>query len=279
MTQSNKNNEDREAQEDDLQSEEELGHDLEDGDNGGNSNHIIMKRDGKASSSNETLDPTSRTTTSTSDDNNNDGSSSMIAADSVGQVLKSPFVLIQLAINGILGFLGPLATFYLLFGFLSQGPYDWYGPQLLGVVLGSLVGSPILIFALMPVGLPEAVEKGWFPKIAKDKLQPTWLQWFIDWKWATARNIAWTLVVAIILVPISLLIARYGLGPTLTTWQLIWFNVVYEVVLAVPVVVLGLIGYSVHVDAICDPMSQHPNPFKRLIRRVGASLKMSVCPS
>jgi hypothetical protein len=202
-------------------------------------------------------------------------STSIVIAENLTEVLCSKFVLFQLFFNIVASFIGPLGTFFLLFGYLSEGPYEWYSGPLIGVVVGSLAGSPVLIFALMPVALPEAVEKGWFPKLSIEKCPKLP---FLEWQWATARNMAWTMVIGIILVPIALLIAALGLGPTLSTWQLIWFNVIYEVVLTIPVVCLGLLGYAVHLDAILERMSKNPNACRRLMKRVLSSLKMTVCP-
>uniref|UniRef100_A0A7S3P496 Uncharacterized protein n=1 Tax=Amphora coffeiformis TaxID=265554 RepID=A0A7S3P496_9STRA len=222
--------------------------------------------------------------------------------ETIGQVWTSKFVLGQLLFNVLASFVGPLGTFYLLFGHLSQGPYEWYSGPLLGVVAGSLAGSPLLIFALMPVGLPEAVEYGWFPRITEKSLQleaekqsSWWLLWWLSggsspsmmlsilkWKWSTQRNVAMGLVVGIFLVPLALLIARFAFGPTLSMWSLIWFNVVYEVVLCVPVLLLGLLGYALeaNLDATLDRMEDqhHPNSVVRLLRRTCASLRMTFSP-
>ena len=94
----------------------------------------------------------------------------VVYAESLGQVLTSKFVVGQLIFNILASFVGPLGTFYFLFGYLSEGPYDWYSGAFVGVVLGSLAGSPLLIFALMPVGIPEAVEYGWFPRLTEKTL-------------------------------------------------------------------------------------------------------------
>ena len=55
--------------------------------------------------------------------------------------------------------------FALLFAVLKQGPYESDGPELVGVGWGSLIMSPLLIFMMMPVAMPEAVEAGWFKPI------------------------------------------------------------------------------------------------------------------
>jgi len=222
---------------------------------------------------------------------NDDASTPKFYARTPGEVLSSKFVIAQLVFNMLASFLGPLGTFFLLFGYLSQGPYEWTSGPLMGVVVGSLAGSPILIFALMPVGLPEAVEKGWFPRLrekdlgtAEDEV-PCWWMFplmisILKWRWSTLRNLAIGLLVGVVYVPIALLVARYALGPTLSTWTLIWFNVVYEVVLGIPVLLFGLLGYALepNLEVTLERMSSHPNCGLRLLYRALVSLRMTICP-
>jgi hypothetical protein len=214
---------------------------------------------------------------------------SRIYGQKVKEVCRSKFVIGQLVFNVVASFLGPLGTFYLLFGYLSEGPYEWSSGALLGVVLGSLVGSPILIFALMPVGLPEAVASGWFPILPQmtlvEDLQRVWwlpasMMPLFKWPWSTQRNLAIGMIVGVVYVPVALLLARYTFGPTLSTWTLIWFNVVYEVALAVPILMLGLIGYAVeeNLEHTLQQMSDDPNCTRRLCRRSCMSIRMALWP-
>lgn len=216
-----------------------------------------------------------------------DTESHRVFAKSPSDVLCCKFVVAQVVFNIIASLLGPLGTFYLLFGFLSEGPYSWSSGPCVGVVVGSLAGSPLLIFALMPVGMPEAVQKGWFLPLRLEKCSP-WLRRFLFyldesnscWKWATPRLLALGLMLGIVYVPIALLIARYALGPTMSTWALIWFNVAYEVLLAIPVTSLGLLGYAVehNLEFTLSRMSSNPNVAKRITLRCLSSLKMIVWP-
>ncbi len=201
-------------------------------------------------------------------------------ANNPSDVFKSKFVIAQLIFNVLASFLGPLGTFYLLFGYLSQGPYAWSSGALVGVVVGSLVGSPILIFALMPIGLPEAVEKGWFPRLREKSVEDRLLFPILKWRWSTTRNLAISMLVGVVYVPIALLLARYALGPMLGTWELIWFNVVYEVLLAIPILLLGLLGYALesNLELTVDRMSDHANCGLRLLYRTLVSLRMTVYP-
>mmetsp|Transcript_32122 Transcript_32122/g.58073 ORF Transcript_32122/g.58073 Transcript_32122/m.58073 type:complete len:258 (+) Transcript_32122:32-805(+) len=203
-------------------------------------------------------------------------------------LLRCKFVQAQVAFNAIASFVGPLATFYLLFGYASQGPYEWNSAPLVGVVVGSLAGSPLLIFALMPVGMPEAVERRWFLRLRSANCPP-WLVRVLPylndnprcWRWATARLLVLGFIIGVVYVPIALLIARYALGPTLSTWTLIWFNVVYEVCLAVPVTALGLLGYAMepNLDWTISRMSTDPRTVRRLMSRCLASIQMIIWPS
>jgi len=205
-------------------------------------------------------------------------------ATNIQQVMKSKFVILQVIINTVGSFIGPLITFYLLFGVASTGPYAWNGSQLVGVVVGSLIGSPLFIFALMPVGMPEALKRGWFYTLKIENVSPRWLfvlPFLRDksiYKYAMVRHTVLGLILGIVYVPIALLIARYCFE-TLSTWELIFFNVIYLVCLAPPVTIFGLVGYAMeqNISLVIDQMSNDLNPCKRLTYRSGVSIKMILC--
>ena len=207
-------------------------------------------------------------------------------ASNVRQVVLSKFVTSQVIFNTLGSFIGPLITFYCLFGLLSQGPYAWNGSQIIGVVVGSLVGSPMFIFALMPIGMPEALKNEWFYKLRVQDV-PRWLLFVLPflrddkkmWRYSTIRNCVLGLICGIIYVPVAILIARFGVGPTLTTWELIFFNVIYLVCLAPPITIFGLVGYAMeqNIDVIVGKMNNDPNPFKRVFRRIVVSIGILLC--
>lgn len=215
------------------------------------------------------------------EDNNKD---ELYYASNLQQVILSKFVISQVVFNTLGSFIGPLATFYLLFGVASQGPYQWNGSQLIGVVVGSLLGSPLFIFALIPIGMPEALKNGWFYKLRVEHV-PQWLLCVLPflrndkkiWRYATIRHAVLGLICGILYVPAAILIARYGIGPTLSTWELIFFNVVYLVCLAPPITIFGLVGYAQHMNVIVDKMSNDSNPFKRVCLRIVVSIGMLLC--
>ncbi|KAL7454377.1 hypothetical protein ACHAWC_006019 [Mediolabrus comicus] len=224
---------------------------------------------------------------SSSSFNINNEEEELYYASNVRQVVLSKFVITQVIINTLGSFIGPLITFYCLFGLLSQGPYVWNGSQLVGVVVGSLVGSPLFIFALMPIGIPEALKNGWFYKLRVKDVHPKWLLCVLPflrddkriWRYSTIRNCMLGLICGIIYVPLAILIARYGVGPTLTTWELIFFNVIYLVCLAPPITIFGLVGYAMeqNINVIVAKMNNDPNPLKRVLRRIVVSIGMTLC--
>jgi len=93
-----------------------------------------------------------------------------------------------------------------------------------------------------------------------------------------ARHVVLGLILGIVYVPIALLIARYGFE-TFSTWELIFFNVIYLVCLAPPVTIFGSVGYAMeqNISLVIDQMSNDPNPCKRLIYRSGVSIRMILC--
>ena len=171
-------------------------------------------------------------------------------AESVSAVLCSKFVVVQVILNVVASIVGPIVMFALLFAVLKQGPYDSDGPELVGVGWGSLIMSPLLIFMMMPVAMPEAVEAGWFKPIRLETCG-RW-RFFLPflgthrcWRWAPARHLCLGGLVGIVYFPSLLLIAHYVMGPTLSTRTLIWFLVCYTAALAPPVTALGCLGYAV----------------------------------
>lgn len=223
------------------------------------------------------------------DEDDDSALSLLYYATNIQQVMTSKFVLFQVFVNTIGSLIGPLITFYLLFGVASQGPYEWNGSQCIGVVVGSLVGSPFFIFALIPVGMPEALKRGWFYQLRMEDVVVTpgggyWLfllPFLRDgkiWRYAMIRHVVLGLILGIVYVPIAILIARYGFG-TFSTWELIFFNVIYLVCLAPPVTIFGLLGYAMehNLSMVVEQMTNDPNPCKRLVLRSAVSIRMIVC--
>ena len=83
------------------------------------------------------------------------------AYGTVSSVLRCRFVLLQCVFNVVSSIVCSLFMFWLLFAFLSEGPYPWTSPNLVGVVIGSAaLVSPALVMSLAPMGIPEALNSG-----------------------------------------------------------------------------------------------------------------------
>ena len=206
-------------------------------------------------------------------------------AESVSQVLCSKFVVVQVILNVVASIIGPIVMFALLFAVLEQGPYESDGPELVGVGWGSLIMSPLLIFMMMPVAMPEAVEAGWFKPIRLETCG-RW-RFFLPflgthrcWRWAPARHLCLGGLVGIVYFPSLLLIAHYVMGPTLSTRTLIWFLVCYTAALAPPVTALGCLGYAVehNLAPTIGMMRPHKNPCIRTLKRAARAIGMYLCP-
>ena len=206
-------------------------------------------------------------------------------AESVSAVLCSKFVVVQVILNVVASIIGPIVMFALLFAVLKQGPYESDGPELVGVGWGSLIMSPLLIFMMMPVAMPEAVEAGWFRPIRLETCG-RW-RFFLPflgthrcWRWAPARHLCLGGLVGIVYFPSLLLIAHYVMGPTLSTRTLIWFLVCYTAALAPPVTALGCLGYAVehNLAPTIGMMRPHKNPCIRTLKRAARAIGMYLCP-
>lgn len=176
------------------------------------------------------------------------------------EALLSPFVLGQVAFNCISSVGCSVGLFYLLFVVLVVPPggslliYHWTNPNLIGVVVGSaLIVSPTLVMILAPAGIPEAVDKGWFV-VVRPRDCPPWLLRaapFLGtherWRRGMLRHVTLGLMLSMVFIPVPLLIAVYGVADdegNMSTWTLIWFDLVFETVLAIPCTLFGLLYAS-----------------------------------
>ena len=72
-----------------------------------------------------------------------------------------------------------LLMFFLLFDMASDYPpdYPWYSPNCVGVVVASTIFvCPVLVTALAPAGMPEAVDKGWLYIVRPSDCSPLLLR-------------------------------------------------------------------------------------------------------
>ena len=194
----------------------------------------------------------------------------------VRAVLLSKMCILQLVFNMTSSVVCSLGLFSFLFAFLETGPYEWYHPNCLGVIVGSsLFVSPALVMILAPAGLPEAVEKKWFFVIRPSDLQE-WQRRFLPFlgthpklRRGWYRHLVCGLCISTIMIPIPLLLAALVFSDAdgkFPTWRLIWFNIAFETVLAVPCTGFGLLGFAMEPNwlRVKAEMSMHENKCKRL---------------
>jgi len=204
----------------------------------------------------------------------------------VRQVLTSKFVLMQCLFNMLSSVACSVALFYLLFVVAVVPPgdplltYKWHDPNLIGVVVGSsLFVSPTLVMVLAPAGLPEAVEKKWFYVLRPAdvprplRLLLPYLGTHKCWRIGCARYLCLGIVQSIIFIPLPILIAYYAVADkqgNMSTWTLIWFDLIYETILTIPCTLGGLLGWSMqhNYDRVVATMSTHPKPLPRLGYRI-----------
>ena len=208
------------------------------------------------------------------------------------QVVLSPFVLGQVVFNAISSVICSLGMFYLLFVVLVVPAGDplpiakWYSPNLIGVVVGSVViVSPTLVMILAPAGLPEAVQKGWVCVVRQCDLPPWLLRCapFLGphprFRRGLMRHLCLGLELSVLFIPVPLLLARYVVADRygeMTTWTLIWFDLVFETILSAPCTIFGILSFCVeeNYDRVVATMSTEPHPVRRLLRRILGCLKL-----
>lgn len=204
----------------------------------------------------------------------------------VGKILCSKLLMMQLIFNMFSSIVCSLGLFSFLFAFLDWGPYEWYHPNCLGVILGSsFICSPTLVMILAPAGLPEAVDKKWFFVLRHSDLTP-WQRWLMPFlamnpclRKGLVRHLVCGLCISTIMVPVPLLLAAFVFSDAsgkFATWELIWFNIGFETVLAIPCTAFGLLGFAHEPNylRVRATMSMHPNQCTRLYRRIIGCIKL-----
>lgn len=208
------------------------------------------------------------------------------------QVLLSPFVLGQLVFNAISSVACSVGVFYLLFAVLVVPPgepllvYHWTSPNCIGVVVGSaLVVSPTLVMILAPAGIPEAVDKGWFFVVRASDCPP-WMLRFLPflrsherWRRGMLRHFVLGLQLSLLFIPVPLVIAWKLVADAdgnMTTWTLIWFDLVFETVLTVPCTLFGLLAFAMqgNYERVKETMSEDPHAGRRLAKRIVGCLRL-----
>mmetsp|Transcript_24319 Transcript_24319/g.71258 ORF Transcript_24319/g.71258 Transcript_24319/m.71258 type:complete len:133 (+) Transcript_24319:3-401(+) len=130
--------------------------------------------------------------------------------------------------------------------------------------------------------MPEAVDQKWFVQVREKDCPKAMLKWlpFLRphprWRNGTRRHLMLGLELALIYGPTTMLLARFAVGPTMSTWTLIWFNVIFEVLFSPAVTCFGLLGFAMEYNYVRveDTMSKHPNKCKQLLFRICGCFKL-----
>ena len=164
-------------------------------------------------------------------------------------LLSSPFVLGQTLFNVVASFCGPLLCFWLLFS--GGGPYAWNSGEVLGPIIASPLACAILAPAFVPIGMTDAVSKGWFGPVPSHDDGVRRLARFLPflrpadvWRVGAVRHLVLGTQLSCVAIPPGILIARYALGPDLPAWTQIWFSVAYIALLPIVVLPLALLGFA-----------------------------------
>mmetsp|Transcript_1026 Transcript_1026/g.2854 ORF Transcript_1026/g.2854 Transcript_1026/m.2854 type:complete len:230 (-) Transcript_1026:304-993(-) len=195
-------------------------------------------------------------------------------------LLLSKFVLGQTAFNVTASFAGPLLCFALIFG--NGGPYAWNSGEVLGPICASPMACSVLALAFAPIGMTDAIGKGWYGPVAPTEVQCLacvlpFLGSAPVWRFGVVRHLALGAMLSCVAIPPAICIARYALGPELAAWTQIWFSIIYISILPLIVIPLGLLGFAVkpnleRVETMIGA-ADDPRPLFQLINRAAASPK------
>eukprot|EP00873_Tetraselmis_striata_P002882 jgi/Tetstr1/423146/TSEL_013914.t1 len=191
-------------------------------------------------------------------------------------VLRSKFVIGQTIFNMAASFAGPLAVFWLLFS--AGGPYAWNSGEVLGPILASPWACAIASSAFAPISMGDAVASGWFGCTSPESVQRlSWVFPFLGthrcWRYGALRHLILGTQVAVVFIPLALLIARYGLGPSLDAWEQIWLSIIYITLLPLVIMPLALLAFAVkpNLERVHTIMPDHPNALMKLMKRAACA--------
>lgn len=167
----------------------------------------------------------------------------------VKRLLLSPFVVAQTMLNVALSFAFPLLFFWFLFS--PAGPiavashYAWDSSLCCGVIIASPLACAVIPNGLAPIGMPEAVAKGWFGTLRTGTARQL-LQFFPPLRPCVGvqRHLILGFIAALVWIPAGFAVARFALtGPEgIPAWIFILFGPAYIATLPIALVPAGLLG-------------------------------------
>ena len=185
------------------------------------------------------------------------------------ELLTSKFVVLQTIFNVVVSFCGPLFFFWLIFHVLSgKDCFPILSGEVLGPVLASPLAAAVLALAWAPLGMMDALPRGWFGYVAEEEFQGG--MWFLlpslrISRIGVLRNLVTGLQLSVVAIPIMMLFVLFvfasdggdvessGLnsdgytceGKYLTPWTQTLASVTYIALLPLFVIPVGLLGYAV----------------------------------
>ena len=176
----------------------------------------------------------------------------------IGQVMTSPFMIGQLILNIVASYCGVFFCFWLIFIVFGPDEYGCYSSQVLSPVLISPFATPVLALAWAPVGMIDAIEKGWFGFVHDSELEGGIFRFLpcLQPQVGFFRHCLLGLELAAFAIPIMMLIVIFGIASdqtdelsdgldcVLTDWEQVISCVTYIAILPIFVIPIGLLGFA-----------------------------------
>jgi hypothetical protein len=172
-------------------------------------------------------------------------------------LLCTPFVIFQTILNVVLTYGGVFFCFWIIFVVFGKDAYGCYSPEVLSPILISPFATPILALAWTPLGMIDAVEKGYFGSVRTEYLsRGIWTLFvFLKPQIGVLRHIILGIQIAIISIPIMMLVVVFGIASyddlesigsncSITDWQQVISCVTYIGILPIFIIPLGLLGFA-----------------------------------
>mmetsp|Transcript_38769 Transcript_38769/g.54047 ORF Transcript_38769/g.54047 Transcript_38769/m.54047 type:complete len:222 (+) Transcript_38769:38-703(+) len=176
------------------------------------------------------------------------------------ELLLSPFSIFQLILNIVASYCGVFFCFWLIFVHFGPDGYGCYSSQVLSPILISPFATPILALAWAPVGMLDAIERGWFGYVRQEDLSGgIWVLFpCFNFRIGVVRHMILGCQLALVAIPVMMLIVIFGIAEEqdsdpeseglltcyLTDWQQVVSCVTYIAILPIYVIPVGLLGFA-----------------------------------
>lgn len=184
---------------------------------------------------------------------------------SLGQIMTSKFMLLQLIVNVGASFAVPGIGFSVVIPY--KGPYTVGSSNIIGPILAGPFACAILCSLFLPFGMPDAMARGWYgalkPSCVTDGLQRA-MPW-MRLRYGVLRSLVMGTLTAAILIPAALLFCRFYWDNRIHHAAQLWFCTLYIALAPMIIIPFALVSFAIEPNL--QRMLELAGPQKTILNR------------